>query len=256
MTGAWRWAGARSKGTSHEKTGLPCQDYGCAQEVNGPVGPVFIAVVSDGAGSALHADAGSKIVSVNLLRMARDFLRRTPRSELGEETTWEWLDAIRDKINAQAERIGLKPRDFAATVVAIIADEAGVTIIHVGDGAVAIKATNSETWSVPSWPYQGEYASTTSFITDDPQPRLDFVTMDSPVSAFAIFSDGIERMVLDFANRTPHAPFFERMVKPVMALSRPGRDADLSAALQNYLASPAICERTDDDKTLILGARL
>jgi hypothetical protein len=256
MTGAWRWAGARSKGTSHEKTGLPCQDYGCASEVNGPVGPVFIAVVSDGAGSALRADIGSKITSITMLRMARDFLRQSPRSELDEETTWEWLDAIRDRINAEAECVRLKPRDFAATIIGIIADTSGVTIIHVGDGAVVVKDSNSETWSVPSWPYQGEYASTTSFITDDPQPRLDFVAMDCPISAFAIFSDGIERMVLDFANRTPHTPFFERMVKPVMALSNPGRDAALSTALQSYLSSPAVCERTDDDKTLILGARL
>lgn len=255
MTSAWRWAGARSKGTSHEKTGLPCQDYGCAKEVDGPAGPVFVAVVSDGAGSALRADVGSKIASVNMLRLAQDFLRRSPRSELGEETTWEWLDAIRDKINAEAERVRLKPRDFAATIVTIIADDLGATIIHVGDGAVAIKSTNSTAWSVPSWPYQGEYASTTSFITDDPQPRLNFVVMDDPVSAFAVFSDGIERMVLDFANRTPHTPFFERMLKPVMALSAPGRDTDLSEALRDYLSSPTVCERTDDDKTLILGAR-
>ncbi|MEY9829956.1 hypothetical protein ABIA25_001771 [Sinorhizobium fredii] len=256
MTGAWRWAGARSKGTSHEKTGLPCQDYGCANEVDSSVGPAFIGVVSDGAGSASHADVGSKIASTTLLRVARDFLRHSRRSEIREENAWEWLDAIRDRINAEAERVRLKPRDFAATIVAIIADDTGTTIIHVGDGAVAVKATDTEIWSVPSWPFQGEYASTTSFVTDDPQPRLDFVVMDNSVSALAVFSDGIERMVLDFANRTPHAPFFDRMLKPVMALSVPGRDVDLSKALQNYLSSPAVCDRTDDDKTLILGARL
>ncbi|CAN7238745.1 PP2C family serine/threonine-protein phosphatase [Pararhizobium sp. LjRoot255] len=256
MTGAWRWAGARSKGTSHEKTGLPCQDYGCANEVDSPVGPAFIGVVSDGAGSALHADVGSKIVSTTLLRLARDFLRSSPRSELHEETAWEWLDAIRDKINVEAERVRLRPRDFAATIVAVIADDTGTTIIHVGDGAVAVKAINTEIWSVPSWPYQGEYASTTSFTTDDPQPRLDFVVMDGPVSALAVFSDGIERMVLDFANRTPHAPFFDRMIKPILALSNTGRDIGLSKALQRYLSSAAVCERTDDDKTLIIGARL
>lgn len=70
MTAGWRWAGARSKGTSHEKTGLPCQDYGCAKEVDGPVGPVLIAVISDGAGSALRADVGSKIASITMLRLA------------------------------------------------------------------------------------------------------------------------------------------------------------------------------------------
>lgn len=256
MTGAWRWAGARSKGTSHEKTGLPCQDYGCAYEVNGPVGPAFIALVSDGAGSALHADVGSKIASTTLLRLARNFLCCSARSELREELAWEWLDAIRDRINAESKRVGLRPRDFAATIVAIIADDSGTTIIHVGDGAVAVKAIDTEMWSVPSWPYQGEYASTTSFVTDDPHPRLNFVAVDDPISAFAVFTDGIERMVLDFANRIPHAPFFDRMLKPIMKLPTPGRDIDLSKALQSYLSSQAVCERTDDDKTLILGARL
>ncbi|MBB3978617.1 hypothetical protein GGQ64_003852 [Rhizobium azooxidifex] len=256
MTQAWRWAGARSKGTSHERTGSPCQDYGCANEVDSPVGPVFIGVVSDGAGSAAHADVGSKIASTTLVRMARAFLRHLPRSSVQEETAWEWLDAVRDRINFEAERVGIRPRDFAATIVAILADDSGATIIHVGDGAVAINAVGSDEWTVPSWPYQGEYASTTSFVTDDPQPRLDFVVVDAPVAALAIFSDGIERMVLDFANRTPHAPFFNRMLKPITALTNPGRDIELSKALQSYLSSPAVCERTDDDKTLILGARM
>ncbi|MXN44148.1 protein phosphatase 2C domain-containing protein [Shinella kummerowiae] len=256
MTQAWRWAGARSKGTSHERTGSPCQDYGCASEIESPAGPVFIAVVSDGAGSATHADVGSKLASTTLLRLAREFLAGSPRSSIQEEAVWEWLDAIRDRINVEAKRLELRPRDFAATVVAVLADDSGATVIHVGDGAVALKALGADAWTVPSWPFQGEYASTTSFVTDDPQPRLDFVTVEIQISELAVFSDGIERMVLDFTSRTPHGPFFDRMLKPITALTTPGRDIDLSKALQSYLASPAVCDRTDDDKTLILGARL
>ncbi len=42
------------------------------------------------------------------------------------------------------------------------------------------------------------------------------------------------------------------MIKPVDHAGEAGKLANLSAALGRYLDSPAICERTDDDKTLVL----
>ena len=42
------------------------------------------------------------------------------------------------------------------------------------------------------------------------------------------------------------------MLRPVDAASGVGRLVDLSVKLATYLASPSVCERTDDDKTLIL----
>jgi len=42
------------------------------------------------------------------------------------------------------------------------------------------------------------------------------------------------------------------MFRSVDEASRTGRLASLSAALGQYLDSPRLCERTDDDKTLIL----
>lgn len=255
MTKTWRWAGARSKGTSHDKTGAPCQDYGCVAEVSSATGPVFIALVADGAGSASHAAVGSKLVAITALRSARTFLQSAALSALTEDEAWDWVDAIRDRINREAARLTLKPRDFASTLIIILADSIVTRIIHIGDGAAVLKTIGSEEWVVPSWPFQGEYASTTSFVTDDPQPRLVLSAVDQPASEIAIFSDGIERMVLDHLAKTAHAPFFERMLSPIRTLSSTGRDGPLSKALGDYLSSSSVCERTDDDKTLILGAR-
>jgi len=42
------------------------------------------------------------------------------------------------------------------------------------------------------------------------------------------------------------------MIKAVDEAEGKGRLASLSAALGQYLDSPRLCERTDDDKTLIL----
>ena len=42
------------------------------------------------------------------------------------------------------------------------------------------------------------------------------------------------------------------MMRPIDAAAGEGRLVVLSAKLANYLAGPSVCERTDDDKTLIL----
>lgn len=256
MNESWRWAGARSRGTSHLKTGTVCQDYAGAMHVTSSDGPTMIAVVSDGAGSAVRADIGSKIVCLYFLRACKRFLARHPFSSLTEEIVWDWIDGIREAINFKAEAEGLRPRDFAATLVAVIITPAFSTVIHIGDGAAVLKRSGADFWEVPSWPYQGEYASTTSFVTDDPQPRLTVVFVDDVVDEFALFSDGIERMVLDQAVKAAHAPFFNRMLAPLKASDGVGNNEALSAALQSYLDGPSVCDRTDDDKTLILGVRI
>nr|WP_209904094.1 MULTISPECIES: PP2C family serine/threonine-protein phosphatase [unclassified Rhizobium] len=255
MRASWRWAGARSIGTSHTKTGTPCQDYACAKEFLTLEGPVMVAVVSDGAGSASHAEIGSRTVSLGFLKACRSFLARSSLSSLSEDDVWDWIDAIREAINIKAKECDARPRDFAATLVAVLAGPEHSVVVHVGDGAVVLKQAGTGEWIVPSWPFQGEYASTTSFVTDDPQPRLVVTVVEGVVEEFAVFSDGIERLVLDHVSKRAHQPFFDRMLAPLKTSQAQSLDRDLSAALQSYLATPAVCERTDDDKSLILGLR-
>jgi len=45
------------------------------------------------------------------------------------------------------------------------------------------------------------------------------------------------------------------MIKPIEDASGLGRLRDLSAALARYLDGPRVCDRTDDDKTLVLISR-
>ena len=71
----------------------------------------------------------------------------------------------------------------------------------------------------------------------------------------ALLSDGIEPLVLHYASRTVHGPFFDCMFGPVRRSQAIGEDLALSQDLEGYLSSPAILERTDDDKTLVLAMR-
>ena len=71
--GAWRTAYASVIGTSHTKTGSPCQDAGGCTVVKAVDGAeVLVAAVSDGAGTASRSEAGSALaVSRYLSRFRR-----------------------------------------------------------------------------------------------------------------------------------------------------------------------------------------
>jgi Protein phosphatase 2C len=253
---SWRWAGARSLGTSHIKAGIECQDFLACVEWQSAAGNVLVAVVSDGAGSASQAETGSRIVCFGLLRAVRDHFRNGRGiDDADDETVRDWIDSIRERISISASRNQFRRRDYAATLVAVLAGPRSAIVLHIGDGAAVVREHGSSSWIVPSWPFHGEYASTTAFVTDDPAPRLSIERLPVRIEHIAVFSDGLERLVLDHAQRTAFPPFFNRTLSPILASNVLGHDRSLSRALRSYLDSEAICDRTDDDKALILGAR-
>ena len=75
-----------------------------------------------------------------------------------------------------------------------------------------------------SWPSHGEYASTTFFVTDEPQPKLNLHRRSGAISALVAFTDGLERLALDFGATQAHAPFFQGIIGPVAASETAGRD--------------------------------
>jgi hypothetical protein len=119
---AWRWTAARSIGTSHTKSGLPCQDFALGLEIESAGGSVFAAVVSDGAGTARHAQAGAKMVCATFLRAAlAHFKSGRVVEDIVDDDILGWLDGLRDRINAFAARREARPRDCAATLVGLLA---------------------------------------------------------------------------------------------------------------------------------------
>jgi serine/threonine protein phosphatase PrpC len=255
MISAWRWAGACAIGTSHVKANLECQDRAACLTFETSSGPTIVAVVSDGAGSAREAAHGASIACTEFHRRAGAFLRGGGAlAAIDAELAVDWIDSIRDRISAAAQLVTLRPRDYAATLVALIANGEQGVVVHIGDGAAVVRSRETREWSVPSWPFHGEYAATTRFITDDPQAQFEVVPIRSEIDRFALFSDGIENLVLDNRERIAPAPFFERLLQPVATWEGSGRSKKLSKHLRDFLGSERVCEATDDDKSLILGA--
>lgn len=242
----WRWAAASRIGTSHQRLGTRKQDaYGIRLGAH-----ALYAVVSDGAGSASHGGEGASVVCRHLLLAFKAWLAK--HSQLpDEETVQSWMDELRDRLSVAAGHRGLTRRQFAATLVMLVIFDDQVVTLQVGDSALVGRKTDG-TWEALCWPENGEFASTTYFVTDDPEARLHVTRQPLEHDAFALFSDGLEAVALDHSTQQPFVRFFDPMFRAVDEAPGTGRLVSLSSALGQYLDSPRLCERTDDDKTLIL----
>ena len=252
--GRWTWACASQIGTSHIRSGRRLQDahscFTCSREE----GPIFVGIVSDGAGSAELGGQGATLVCRSVGQSARRHFAdgSSPPDAAAIEY---WVDEARDLIYNAAERRSKSARDFACTLVCVISDGATSVVCHIGDGCVVARAQDSGLWFAPTWPDHGEYASTTTFVTDQPAAKVRITAVDRPIDALALFSDGIERMVLDMTAQEPSQRFFNFVAQPIIGSPvASGKDAQLSRLLKDYLGGEQVNERTDDDKTLVIAA--
>jgi serine/threonine protein phosphatase PrpC len=205
--------------------------------------------VSDGAGSAKFGAFGAWLTCRFLSVRFRECMQENPELP-SDEGLADWVDELRDRISAIATRRGTVPRQFAATLAAIIVAPDVAVTLHIGDSAIVGRKGGE--WDVLCWPENGEYASSTYFVTDEPEPRLNITRHQREHDAFALFSDGIGDLALSHLEQAAYPRFFDPMLRPIDAAPGEGRLVELSAKLSTYLASPSVCERTDDDKTLIL----
>ncbi|MBI4696052.1 MAG: protein phosphatase 2C domain-containing protein [Gammaproteobacteria bacterium] len=249
----WSWASASTLGTSHARTGAKKQDAVRCFQFAPPTGPLVVAI-ADGAGSASMGGPAAALVCRRFTSFCADSLTAN-RKLPSEDAIWAWLDDTRDVIRRAALVRGVAFREFSTTLIGVIAREHDGLIIHIGDGAVVATLADSPAWTALSWPKHGEYASTTYFVTDEPAPNLQFSLIDAPIRRFAAFTDGLERLALDFASRTPFRPFCDGMIAPLINRGVPGCDTELSHQLKEYLCSEKVNSRTDDDKTIVLASQ-
>lgn len=253
----WRAAAASVAGTSHVRGGIGCQDAAIVKVFRDAIGrEVLAAIVSDGAGSAARAETGSLLACSTVAEAVEVFLEDGGAvADIAIGTIHSWLSMVQGAIRGRAEDEGGVPRDYACTLLAAVVADDACAVFQVGDGAAVVP--DAEGWCWVHWPQHGEYSNTTFFVTDErAEENLAFDLCHARVDEIALFTDGIENLVLEKATKSVFARFFDGMMPAVRALESPGLDAALSDSLGAYLKSPAVCARTDDDKTLVLATRV
>jgi hypothetical protein len=249
----WKVLEASARGTSHQGTGLPCQDSsGTILTRDSADEDVLVVACSDGAGSAPYSDEGSRLACQTIIAAATRDLRVTPISRLDQQAIVAWYGEVRQAIEFASQQRDATPRDLAATLLVGVIGASRSVFAQVGDGAMVFRGPSGD-FSPVFWPPESEYANATTFVTD---ASWDSACMgrviEEPVLDLAAFSDGLQRVALHQATRTAHQPFFVPLFRRLTGVAFAD---DLKVDLTRFLDSPALNKRTDDDKTLVLATR-
>jgi hypothetical protein len=246
----WQVSGASVQGVSHVKAALPCQDAHAYAVL--PDG-TLLAAVTDGAGSAAHAEIGAQLAAQAAVAYLQQALLEAVRPST--EAAWRTclfgaLQAARQQLEDEAVRQSWALRELATTLIVLVSTEQCTVAAHVGDGA-AVLHDPAAGYVLLSAPQGGEYVNETTFLIS--ANYLDAAQFDywpGRAAQLAVLTDGLQRLALQMPQGTPHAPFFAPLFQFAQT-ARSGANEQLAA----FLTSPRIAERADDDLTLLLAVR-
>jgi hypothetical protein len=253
MNGAWVWAGARAIGTAHLAEGLPCQDaFVCrVHQEDTACPPILIAALADGAGSAACAEVGAQIATLVVADIVSEVLMESATRDDVANVLRCAIVETQFALELEARDAARPIDDYACTLLVVILSANGGIVAQIGDGAVVID-DGERGWRPVHWPDHGEYANSTHFLTEpDALDALQLTTLERPLRRVCLFSDGLERLVLDFRDHSAHGPFFDAIFRPIEQHTEPGHAAQISRDLEALLASDSINARTNDDKSLL-----
>lgn len=248
---SWRVSALSVRGTSHVKSGQPCQDAThWAVEKSG----LLLLAAADGAGSAKESLRGAETAC----KAAIEFLQKqefnaSSTSETGRKVCKEAATAALNAVMAEAEKSSIPVRELASTFIVMIAAPQWAAAAQVGDGA-AILVDESGNFHALTKPMEAEYLNETVFLITDPLDEyLQAMSWSGPVKSVALVTDGLQMLALKMPGGAPHAPFFQPLLK---FLESEARDDAREEQFRKFLTSPRITQRADDDLTLVLASYL
>jgi serine/threonine protein phosphatase PrpC len=252
----WRITGASVTGTSHLENDNECQDRLGWKVIETAEGKILAAAISDGAGTTTDGEKGAELACASFLTEIESFLSASDAriSSLNADFGVKWISHFQSLVKKIAEDQKKELREFSSTFVGAVVGRERSSFYQVGDGGVLFTSGDGEgDFRFAIVPEETEYVNMTSFLADeDAGDQLMFRSIDVGITDLVMFSDGITNVAVDFSSGKPFEPFLRPMIAPL----RNGNPIEgLDKKLESFLASPAINEKTDDDKTIILASR-
>ena len=248
----WKIIAASVAGTSHVGRGEGCQDAFVCEVARQIDGEVLLIAVADGAGSAINGAAGARLAVEFWQNGLKVWLENNRVENLERAFATDFVRLWHYELTKRASSDGLNLSDYACTLLTAAVGATSAAFVQIGDGAIVF-ADETENYRLFTAPQQGEYANSTNFVTDEnAHNNLQFESHNARIDQIAVFTDGLQRVALQMQPAaTAHQPFFRSMFAPFVRADFD--QAKLENNLRQFLDSPKINERTDDDKTLILA---
>ena len=238
----WSVVGASVPGESHRRAGTGGQDWFDARvELAG-----VVAVVGDGLGSRPHSDIGSRVATETFTDVVAAALANAPRTEAGWATLFtRALASCVDELERHADAAGCPLADLSTTLLAAVVTDNVTATYQIGDGAIVL-VVDDRPVRVPGGA-GGEFVNITETIFSHSNPAMS-LRWRSDVREVALITDGLERISIDLATGYPSERFFRPFWNNTPT---PGADDELT----DWLVSPLVAQRADDDLTLVTAVR-
>jgi hypothetical protein len=247
----WSVVAVSLEGTSHQKRNLICQDSHYWQLASDNV---LVAGVADGAGSVTLSDVGSFLAVQTAVKVLTSKIVNSALPNTDEE--WnvllksgleEALAAI--KIESEARQVNM--RELSTTLLIAIATPDIVAAIQIGDGAIVVANEKGTAISLTFPPIEESLDLATFLTSSNGIDTAQICLWEGTPAQIAMFSDGLQMLALQMPQGIAYEPFFA----PLFRFIAEAKDLDLAhQELTEFLQSPRVCDRTDDDLTLLLAA--
>lgn len=251
----WKTIGESVIGTSHMHTNKQCEDaiYYTSFKISSTE-EVLICAVSDGAGSAKYAAEASKYVTEKTVRKIEQIIHG--KLNIDEVDIFPIAEELYSELKGKASQVNEPLNEFSCTLLGCVVFSNKALFFQVGDGAI-VRNDGAGYYTNLWWPHNGEYQNTTSFFIDDENfSQFKILQIEESINEIAIFSDGLQLLILNTETQSVHQPFFKNVFQSLRLADNENSLAILKKKLANYLESDLINSRTDDDKTLFLATRL
>ena len=238
-------------GTSHLRRGAERQDQVFHRSEPG----FTVAVVSDGAGSARNSALGALVTTRtaattatwNLLELAGP-----PDAATLEEVLTCAATGARRSLEKMACQTGEPLSSYANTLLLAVQTDTLLGAAQVGDGGIVVSDCHGG-FRLFTSPQRGEYANQTTFVTSgNSLESLEIRVAEAQPRSLAMFSDGLQNLVIESATQQPFRPFFDNVFQWLEKQTDPRQ---VESELAGLLRSPRVTGRSDDDITLLLSIR-
>ena len=241
----WHAAVDYRQGTTHRRTGTPCQDFGGVRILDSM--DAVIGAIADGSGSARLSHIGAQSATHCALTLLAE--RAMQVSGPDETLLVDLITDVQHHLVTIADNHGCNPDDLACTLIAFVAWPSGIAAVQVGDGFL-IRGDGGRGFHKVGAGHHGEYINETLFVTDrDVSEQASIAVESGSIRFIAAATDGLQHVSISSDDGRPHMPFFRPLNEYVTMTAN---DDEIHMGIREFLRSEKLSERVDDDVALLL----